>query len=84
MLLFAIQNEGKGYLCVMYMLSSNGNSNRRAMFAHVVKEASVNILVTLVGRSISPGNQLVQYKLWDCRMEHVVLEARNWSVSIRF
>ena len=44
---------------------------------HVVREVSIDILVNFVGRSISVGKYVVQYKLWDCRMEHVVLEAKN-------
>ena len=43
----------------------------------VVREASVNILATFVGRRISFRKYVVQCKLWDCRMEHVVLEAKN-------
>ncbi len=58
------------------------NIMRQRMY-HVVREASVTILVTFVGRSISVGKYVVQYKLWDCRMQHVVLEAKKWSVSIR-
>ncbi len=38
-----------------------------------MREASVDILATFVGRSISVGKYVVQYKLWDCRMEHVVI-----------
>ncbi len=42
-----------------------------------MREASVDILVTFVGRHISFRKYVVQYKLWDCRMEHGVLEAKK-------
>ncbi len=42
-----------------------------------MREASEDILVTFVGRSISVGKYVVQYKLWDWIMEHVLLETKN-------
>jgi hypothetical protein len=81
---FGTQSDLLSYLCVMYSYSSIVNCNKHNNVNMLMGKASVDILVIFVGRSISFGRYVVQYQLWDCRMEHVVLEAKKCSVSIPF
>ena len=42
-----------------------------------MREASVDFLVIFVGSRNSFGNLFILILGWDCRMEHVVLEAKK-------